>query len=56
MAWRKITQTNQKDFSKRAVLVRVVSVNHMETVTWKQRLKEVKRPAGWSSLNEIIDN
>jgi len=54
----KNTQTNQKDFSKRAVLVkiRVVSVNHMETVTWKQRLKEAKRPAVWSSPKEIIDN
>ena len=54
----KNTQTNQKDFSKRAVLVkiRVVNVNHLETVTWEQRLKEAKRPAVGSSLKEITDN
>lgn len=36
-------QTNPKDFSKRAVLVKIraVNVNPVETAAWKQRLKRL---------------
>lgn len=49
------TQTNQRTSSK-AVVVRVVSVNHMETVTWKQRLKRSRGQQDGAHLKEIIDN